>query len=694
MEQKEIKLMIASCVSVIRDAAIDVCAPFTLDDADKQKIANAKQLIFADDVTDAGTRKNLESIFNVLNGNNGRKHYIPRPVIDEDINYPTDEETSCDYESLSNRINACIEGNELTDSGLNSFLENLENELTYIPGTTNDPDISLFDQAKMIACVVSCLPDEACSSSDDLFLLYSMDFSGIQDFIYTINSKGALKTLRARSFYLELLMENIIDELLSQLNLSRVNVIYSGGGHCYLLLPNTDQTVKIIEEYNNSVNEWLLDTYDISLYVGHGYTPCSCLSLRNIPNGSYVELFRNVSREISDRKANRYTAEQIIRFNSRIAEDYSRECKVCRRIDKLNSEGECSICSAIKEFSNSILHHGFYCVVNQTNAGLPLPGGLRVVSAGNDTDSIDKRTIVRTYRKRQIKDSGISSRGLWIGDYASSCNTLEEMAADSKDAGRIERIGVLRADVDNLGTAFASGFKAANGGNILKTAALSRQLSLFFKYHINSVLSNKNRNATICYSGGDDLFIVGEWYSVIELAMDISAAFERYTEGALTLSAGIGIYDSKYPISRIAYETAKMEDLSKHLEGKNAITLFEDNTYHWNEFEGEVLGEKFDVLATYFDRIDSRGMSFLYKLLELIRNQDDRINFARFVYIISRLEPGKDSPPDKKDSYRVFSNNMCTWIRSENDRKQLMTAIMLYVYLTRNKEDKTNGISE
>ena len=34
------------------------------------------------------------------------------------------------------------------------------------------------------------------------FLLYSMDISGIQDFIYTINNKGALKGLRARSFYL------------------------------------------------------------------------------------------------------------------------------------------------------------------------------------------------------------------------------------------------------------------------------------------------------------------------------------------------------------------------------------------------------------------------------------------------------------------------------------------------------------
>lgn len=43
-----------------------------------------------------------------------------------------------------------------------------------------------------------------------------MDISGIQNFIYSIGDKGALKGLRARSFYLEIMMEHIIDELLEK----------------------------------------------------------------------------------------------------------------------------------------------------------------------------------------------------------------------------------------------------------------------------------------------------------------------------------------------------------------------------------------------------------------------------------------------------------------------------------------------
>ena len=56
-----------------------------------------------------------------------------------------------------------------------------------------------------------------------------MDISGIQDFIYTIHSENAMKMLRSKSFYLEIMMEHIIDSLLERLNLSRANLIYSGG---------------------------------------------------------------------------------------------------------------------------------------------------------------------------------------------------------------------------------------------------------------------------------------------------------------------------------------------------------------------------------------------------------------------------------------------------------------------------------
>ena len=128
---------------------------------------------------------------------------------------------------------------------------------------------------------------------------------------------------------------------------------------------------------------------------------------------------------------------------------------------------------------------------------------------------------------------------------------------------------------------------------------LSRTATLFktvvdflFKYFIRSILAegefsltgeNKGveRKATIIYSGGDDVFIVGTWNDVIELAVDLEEKLKKYTQGTLSISAGIGIYEKSYPISAIAEETGDLESKSKDLPGKNAVTLFEDGASHF-----------------------------------------------------------------------------------------------------------------
>lgn len=78
---------------------------------------------------------------------------------------------------------------------------------------------------------------EAVFRGEAVFLMVTADMSGIQRFIYTVATAGAQRSLRSRSFFLEVLMEHYVDEVLSACGLSRANLIYSGGGHCYLLCP-------------------------------------------------------------------------------------------------------------------------------------------------------------------------------------------------------------------------------------------------------------------------------------------------------------------------------------------------------------------------------------------------------------------------------------------------------------------------
>lgn len=687
------------------------------------------------DTTDYGFKMSipLQSVFNILNGNNQNMYYQPKTLSDKcGINFPSEKAgdfTEAFYTEIISDITENLKGLLWNREYINSLLVVLEANLSYIPSSTalsEQADISLYDHLKLTAAIAECIFQYMQEKKiynykeylyngagefygTDAFMLYSMDISGIQKFIYTIHSQNALKTLRARSFYLEIMMEHITDGLLDELNLSRTNLIYSGGGHCYIILPNTQKAAEDIEKYMKKLNAWLADTFQTSLFVAYGSVPCSCDTLKNIPSGSYSELFKSIGNQISKMKNNRYSASDIMKFNSANYENYERECKVCHNIADVNEDGECPICEAIKRFSNNILYDDFFAVTNDVKEGLPLPGNCTV--AAFSKDELIKRmgrddNILRVYSKNDLYTGKRVSTKLWVGDYTTG-KDFKTMAAEAEG---IDRIGILRADVDNLGQAFVAGFENKENNNryvtLSRTAVLSRQLSLFFKHHINYILSNPEfsldnkepqpRNVAICYSGGDDLFIVGAWNEIIEAAVDINRALKKYTQGTLTLSAGIGIYDSGYPISSIASEVAAQESKSKMLENKNAVTLFEDGEYHnsngrlisdgtykWQEFEEEVIGEKYDVIKTFFDNTEDRGINFMYNLLNLIRSRKDKINFARYVYLLSRLEPDNQSSDRQKELYKDFAAKMYGWIQNDKDCRQLKTAINIYAYITR-----------
>ena len=128
------------------------------------------------------------------------------------------------------------------------------------------------------------------------------------------------------------------------------------------------------------------------------------------------------------------------------------------------------------------------------------------------------------------------------------------------------------------------------------------------------------------------------------------------------------------------------------LEGKNAITLFdESNTYDWEDFISDVLEEKYKTLMAFFGQQDQeRGKAFLYHLLEYIRNSDEKINIARFAYTLARLEPETEADTETKERYRKFAQNMYHWIQNKKDRKSLITAIYLYVYSVRERQEEAS----
>ncbi|MDD6164496.1 MAG: type III-A CRISPR-associated protein Cas10/Csm1 [Anaerovibrio slackiae] len=657
----------------------------------------------------------------------------------------------------------------------NELLQVWEAIGSYIPASTargEVADISLYDHQKLTAAIGACMYDyfqmqeiedyrEYCFTGtrqqafrqEPVYLLVGADLSGIQNFLYTIPSKGALKSLRGRSFYLELLLENVADEILKILELSRCNLLYSGGGGFYLLLPNTSRTLDVLGEVNKAVNNWLLKYFGSRLYLAMGWAECSAADFKigtsdqNLLGGKYYQ----VRSQIAGEKHARYNIEQLSQlFNPHSVlnrtKDGTRECSICHtssaELVKYDAAADsdtwaCKTCRNLRGLGEKLLKHNLLVVTDTLLDGaeaysLPVPsvsGEKYITSLGHDKLEDAREHIRRVYCKNEMNTGNKMATRLWMGDYVTRSeynNTMEleelaGLAGGSSDKAGIKRLGVMRADVDNLGAAFMAGFPGQYA-TLGRSAALSRQLSLFFKMYVNTLCAgevnglqemqhsrfslfgtdkDKARKVHIVYSGGDDMFIVGAWDELIELAVDIRRAFARFTNGKLTFSAGIGLFDSKCPMAEMARQSGALESAAKSLPEKDGIALFgvpdsESNknyevaVYKWQDFTEKVCGEKLAFCRQYLgypgneapERLTA-GKSLLYRMMELLIDTKGKINLARFAYAIARLEPKENSL--SYSSYQKVRKQFYQWYKQEDDRKQLITALELIIYSIREK---------
>lgn len=171
----------------------------------------------------------------------------------------------------------------------------------------------------------------------------------------------------------------------------------------------------------------------------------------------------------------------------------------------------------------------------------------------------------------------------------------------------IQLLGVLRADVDNLGLLFTRSFeeeiRRSKGADVerqpvrslSRLATLSRMTDLFFSGWVNQALAcppegkRYNRIYTV-YAGGDDLCLVGPWDVLIDFARYMAGEFERYVAGNpnVTLSAGIAVTKPKFPIATSARKAGALLQAAKNA-GRNRLNLF-GVIARWSEKPDEWIG--------------------------------------------------------------------------------------------------------
>ena len=725
---------------------------------------------------------NLDSIFSVFYSDKEIQVANKYPLIYKDINkafnYPRKDislATNSHYEALLNKIKSHFITKDISQISINQLLQILEEGFSYVPSSTNRAevcDISLYVHSKITSAVASCMKlyfDEQqiqdykkyCFNSgskifrnEKIYRLVSGDISGIQDFIYTIPSKGALKTLRGRSLYIDLLLEEFIDEYLEQIGLSRANVLYSGGGHFYILAPNIEDIKKSIDKLQAKMNRWLMENIGINLYLAIGTAECSANNL--MKSEAQGNLFAIVNKKLKDDKTIRYSKDEDFLehiFNVEKEKDTAKkECNICHNlVDKLwkyNSDEEiaCEFCLNLYKLGQDILTQDLVFVISEEK----IDGGIKIFGKDKDLymyavniEDIDmfKGKILRIYSKNNLLENDLAIR-LYLADYSAKNENDEVMTFDdlAKSSCKIDkgikRLGVLRLDVDDLGIAFSSGFVSDKDkiednlryATLSRYADLSKDISMFFKVAINKICAGdltgcvdfeekvfnifgiakaQKRKVNIIYAGGDDLFLVGAWDEVLEVAIDINRAFKQFTNGRLTLSAGMAMFSPTYPISKMAEIAGLLVQMSKNRKDKNSIALFGMETnlkangkpeckhiYTWADFEMKVCKEKMNYLLARlsfdgdkFNKL-SVGKSLIYRLMDLIQLTDeDKLNIARFAYVLARMQPKQDKDEQKRKVYEDFVSKMYQWINNNEDKKQLATALNLLVYYLRDKKE-------
>ena len=664
----------------------------------------------ADETLPAG--QPLMSIFNHMNGcqrplavpPHVKKGTVPLPLPPEQARL-----TPADYAALERSLLDELAALPSDEAALEPTLTLLEEPLSRVPASAAEDDISLYDHLKMTAAFGCCLSEylaergtgdyraalfdgEAAFWKEPAFLLYSADYSGIQSFIYSVTTRRAVRSLRSRSFFLELSMEHFIDELLAACGLCRANLLYSGGGHCYVLLPNTEAALTAVRAVSDGFNAWLRESFGARLYLADGWTACCAEELTNLyaAHDPTATVFARVSRAIAERKMHRYSADQIRALNAEQPDPDGRECKICGRSSRLHGDdGLCDWCRRFAELSIKIQRQDVYVASmdgSNSDFSFPSPQGSVYYTLTGEDSARARLNAGEPIRRIYVKNRPADLPGaicLFVGDYSRS-NDVDALAEDG-------RLAVCRMDVDNLGTAFTAGFVHSGAPNpyryasLSRTSAFSRQMSVFFKYHINTLIGGLK--TSIVYSGGDDVFLIGALEDTLEAACRIRAALRAFSGGALSISGGVGLFGAHYPLRRAAEDAAALEDCAKSLPGKDAIALFapEDSlTYRWDDFVKDVKDDKLRAISEFFDAAKSMaayGNAFLYNLLDLLRQCGERINLARYAYLLSRMAPANGSL--LKAQYARFSKAMMAWAREPESRRQLITAIYLYVYHTR-----------
>src|SRR5581483_3106585 len=566
-----------------------------------------------------------------------------------------------------NTLNSTVQQNI---SDIETYLENLllvmQRTLWCVPSAhySENPDISMYDHSRITAALAACFVDMRPNKAKQLLdaverdwkkqsagedqetlaqevaLLVGGDISGIQNFIYTISSRGPASALRGRSLYLLLLTEAIARFVLRRLNLPITNLMQASGGHFYILARARDG--EQLQEIQREISRVLLAFHRGDLYLALEGVALRATDFKGAMLSAKWQELSNSLRAAKMRKFSEMQDELYAKVfdTARREADYG-ECNVCglehTDVQTIDQVQKCLPCRRLEELGDDLRtarylrlseidfagfghqtasgdwDHALRCfgisakLYDKANDVRPHESASRTIlfalseKALDAQDSPEPKTrlavgqrylmnvtpiLTPDERRELIEDGRFKEEGLPRANAVKPFDVMEYQSASG-----FKRLGVLRMDVDDMGRVFSQGL--GEHANLTRLATLSFMVNLFFegwtaklarKYNRPESESKTDRIYSI-YGGGDDLFFVGSWDVMPKLAREIYNDFRRFVGNHpnIHLSAGIALISGKYPLYQAAEDAKRALEHAKNNAGKNSIT-FLNQTVRWDTF--------------------------------------------------------------------------------------------------------------
>jgi hypothetical protein len=440
-----------------------------------------------------------------------------------------------------------------------AWAASLERLGAFVAVSPTNRQVALFDAARYVGAV-------AASLEDGRIARVRVEFGGIQDFVYTVGSKYALKVLRGRSAWLDLFTDVIAHEISERSGVGSYGVLFAAGGNAEVVIPPSQMSVarrvaedaakflcnKLGPELQLITASSILDVTDAS-QVARAWTE------------STMELHERVTDAKSAPHAGRL---RMILGVGRVSAAH-RACEICGRDVALSArtlDGEttraCQACWTFADFGGAL---------PSVKAFVRLEAGGRHFG-GKSTDRL--AFGICAYGWHDFKPQSLGGR-----DYAVNAfdgNARRFWYAQNRTAGAAELqkcaaeapggyIGALRGDVDKLGETFRG-----LSGKPLEAATLSRRLTYAFRLFSNALVEDFE---SFVYAGGDDIFAVGAWDRIFKLALELRKTVQRQFP-KLDISAGMALGKVMTPLYQFARTSGDLEmEAKSHGKGRLGLSI-------------------------------------------------------------------------------------------------------------------------